>query len=275
MSTEISLNCFQYCLFRNQMLSGFFLDFRMEKVLFQGDITTAKPSLINQERAIWHLFLYLLQWTPSISEESWPMEMHVLSLSPHVSSLSLLLHPAPISSSTVLYPNQVSQLVWMGSELCMWLPPLQGLPELLVQIMAMPRGQLSAGWDLHHWHLVGHIVCPLPSSVAAHFWAGGAAGGLTSWLNTDTRKGQGDVQGQWVKGSTSVRVSKALPVVSDLAGRMRHHGLWRNGTEHPTSDLHGCVWAAFSATADLFRACWDLCPELEFSDCLCGLLWRL
>lgn len=143
MSTEISLNCFQYCLFRSQMLSGFFLDFWMEKVLFEGDITTAKPSLINQERAIWHLFLYHLQWAPNVSEENWPMEMHVLSF-PSCLALSLLLHPAPISSSTMLDPNQVIQLVWVGSELLivpkrMWFPSLQGLPELFVQIMAMPR----------------------------------------------------------------------------------------------------------------------------------------
>lgn len=59
-------------------------------------------------------------------------------------ALSLLLHPAPILSGTMLDPNQVSQLVWVGSELWivpnrMWSPSLQGLPELLVQIMAMPR----------------------------------------------------------------------------------------------------------------------------------------
>lgn len=52
MSTEIRLNRFQYRLFRNQILSGFFLSFRTEKVLFEGDVTTAKPSLINQERTI-------------------------------------------------------------------------------------------------------------------------------------------------------------------------------------------------------------------------------
>ena len=52
MSTEIRLNCFQYGLFRSQILSGFFLGFRMEKVLFEGDVTAAKPSLINQEKVI-------------------------------------------------------------------------------------------------------------------------------------------------------------------------------------------------------------------------------
>lgn len=131
MSTEISLNCFQYCLFRTQMLSGFFLDFWIEKVVFEGDVTTAKPSLINQERAIWHLFLYLLQWTLNVSEESWPVEMHVLSLSPHVSSHSF----SAVASSTNSIkhhagPQPVFQLVWMGSELWtvpnrMWLPSLQ------------------------------------------------------------------------------------------------------------------------------------------------------
>lgn len=51
MSTEISLNCFQYHLLRSQIFGGFFLGFRMKKVLFEGDVTAAKPSLINQERA--------------------------------------------------------------------------------------------------------------------------------------------------------------------------------------------------------------------------------
>lgn len=131
MSTEISLNCLQYCLFRSQMLSSFFLDFWIEKGVFEGDVTTAKPSLINQERAIWHLFLYLLQWTPNVSEESWPVEMHIFSLSPHVSSRSF----SAVASSTNSIkhhagPQPVSQPVWMGSELWTvpnrrWLPSLQ------------------------------------------------------------------------------------------------------------------------------------------------------
>lgn len=82
----------------------------------------------------------------------------------------------------------------------MWFPSLQGLPELFVQIMAMPRDHLTAGWGLHHWHLVGDILCHLPSGVAAHFWAEGAGGGLTNWLNTDTSVGQGGLQGQPVVG---------------------------------------------------------------------------
>lgn len=52
------------------------------------------------------------------------MEMHVLSLSPHVSSHSFsAIASRSISSSTMVDPNQVSQLVWMGSEL--WIVPKQ------------------------------------------------------------------------------------------------------------------------------------------------------
>lgn len=115
-------------------------------------------------------------------------------------ALSLLLHPAPIPSSTMLDPNQSLNLFgWAlsfgqcqtggGSH-------LSNIPELFAQIMAMPKDQLSAGWDSHHQDLVGNTLCLLHSGVAAHFWAGGAGGGLTSWLNTNTRQGQGGLQGQ-------------------------------------------------------------------------------
>lgn len=79
------------------------------------------------------------------------MEMHVLSLSPHVSSHFLcccIQHQFHQTPCWTLIKSL--KLVWMGSDLWivpnkMWFPSLQGLPELFVQIMAMPRDQLNAG----------------------------------------------------------------------------------------------------------------------------------
>jgi len=47
-----------------------------------------------------------------------------------------------------------------------WSPALLGCQASLVQSMAMPGDQPSAGWGLHHWHFMGDIPSPLPSGVA-------------------------------------------------------------------------------------------------------------
>lgn len=201
MSTEISPNCFQYCLFRSQMLSSFFLDFWIEKGVFEGDVTTAKPSLINQERAIWHLFLYLLQWTPNVSEESWPVEMHIFSLSPHVSSRSF----SAVASSTNSIkhhagPQPVSQLVRMGSELWTvpnrrWLPSLQ-YTWAICSDHGNAKGPAQCWLRFAPSGLGGEHPVSSPQWCGSTFLSRRSWGGLTTWLNTNTRQGQGGLQGQ-------------------------------------------------------------------------------